>query len=72
MRQAVEQRVDDGGWLVEVLLPRTDAGVAAQLVFVVVVGSGAWWALRKRRDARFLVAAVVLFVLSFFALRTLH
>lgn len=72
MRRAVEQWVEGGGWLVEVLLPRTDAGVAAQLAFVVVTGSVAWWAVRKHRDARFLVGAVVFFVLSLFALRTLH
>lgn len=32
-----EQWVSDGGWLVEILLPRTDAGVLAQAAVVAVV-----------------------------------
>jgi hypothetical protein len=33
----LERWVADGGWLVELLLPRTDAGVAAQAAVVLVV-----------------------------------
>ncbi len=33
----LERRVDEGGWLVELLLPRPDAGVLVQAIVVVVV-----------------------------------
>lgn len=33
----LERRVGEGGWLVELLLPRTDAGVVVQTVLVVAV-----------------------------------
>jgi hypothetical protein len=33
----VERWIGEGGWLVDVLLPRTDAGVAVQAVIAVVV-----------------------------------
>lgn len=33
----LERRVGEGGWLVELLLPRTDAGVLVQAIVVVVV-----------------------------------
>ena len=33
----LERRVAEGGWLVELLLPRTDAGVAVQAVVLAVV-----------------------------------
>lgn len=33
----LERRIGDGGWLVELLLPRTDAGVAVQVAVLAVV-----------------------------------
>ncbi len=33
----LERRVGEGGWLVELLLPRTDAGVLVQAIVVVIV-----------------------------------
>ena len=33
----LERRVSEGGWLVELLLPRTDAGVLVQAVVVIGV-----------------------------------
>lgn len=33
----IERRVGEGGWLVELLLPRTDAGVLVQAVVVLAV-----------------------------------
>ena len=33
----LERRVAEGGWLIELLLPRTDAGVAVQAVVVAAV-----------------------------------
>ena len=37
MTTDLEGRVAEGGWLVELLLPRTDAGAAAQAVALTVV-----------------------------------
>lgn len=67
-----EQWVEEGGWLVEILLPRTDAGVLTQLIVVLSVSGLLLWWLRHDRDLRFLVAAVAFFVLSLFGLRALH
>ncbi len=33
----LERRVGEGGWLVELLLPRTDAGVLVQAVVVIAL-----------------------------------
>jgi hypothetical protein len=38
-----EEWVSKGGWLVEVLLPRTDAGVAFQLIIVLTVSGLLLW-----------------------------
>jgi len=66
-----EQWVSDGGWLVEVLLPRTDAGVAVQAVLVLAV-----FALLARPARRAGVLQLwcggLVFTASLFALRTVH
>jgi hypothetical protein len=67
-----EEWVSEGGWLVELLLPRTDAGVLFQLVFVLVVSGALLWWVRHHRDARFFVGALTFFVLGLFALRAAH
>ncbi len=56
----------------ELLRPRTDDGALAQLVVVLaLVPIGLWWA-RHDGERRWLVVGLTVFVLSWFALRTLH
>lgn len=64
--------ISEGGWLVELLLPRTDAGVAAQLVVVVAVSALLVWRVRRHPDLRFFVLSCSFFVLGLFMLRALH
>lgn len=60
------------GVLGELLRPRTDSGAFVQLVVVLaLIPPGLWWA-RHDADRRWLVVGVAVFVLSWFALRTLH
>ena len=67
----LEQRVSEGGWLVELLLPRTDAGVLAQAAVVCVV-----FALLLRPAVRARLLQLWLGSLTFtaglFMLRALH
>ncbi|CAN5121593.1 hypothetical protein BH23ACT2_BH23ACT2_01910 [soil metagenome] len=56
----------------EVLLPRTDVGVLAQVVAVVAITASALWMLRGSRDAVHLVLGLFLVTMAFFGLRTLH
>jgi len=60
--------------LVELLLPRTDAGVAVQLVLTLVTGVPLFVWLRRRRltEQAWLVGGVITFLLGFFAFRTVH
>ncbi len=58
--------------LMELLLPRTDAGVVAQLV---AFGTGATltlWLIRRRRDLLIFVSGLTLFALALMGLRALH
>lgn len=71
-RVAVEAWVERGGWLVEILLPRTDAGVAAQLAAVGLLGGLLLWITRRRPDVRFAVAPALVLVLLLFGVRALH
>lgn len=57
---------------VDLLLPRTDAGVLAQLSIVLVASGIAIWALRKRPDAALVVIGVTVVTLSLMGLRALH
>ena len=67
----LERWVSDGGWLVELLLPRTDAGVLAQAVGVLVIGAAL---LRPARRAQLLPLWLgsLVFVAGLFALRASH
>lgn len=58
--------------VVEVLLPRTDAGVAAQVVVTVVVAALALWLVRRNRELAWFVAGVTFIWVAFMALRTVH
>lgn len=71
-RERVNEWISEGGWLVELLLPRTDAGVVAQLAAVVLVAALLLWRVRRHADLRLLVAAVTFFVLGLFSLRAMH
>lgn len=61
-----------GGLFRELLLPRTDAGVAAQVVLVAVVGVAAFVAARHNREIRTFVLGCVIFTYAFFGLRAVH
>ncbi len=66
-----EQWVSEGGWLVELLLPRTDAGVLAQaLVVLAVLAVLLRPALRARVFVLWLGSAM--FIAGLFALRASH
>lgn len=67
-----EEWISEGGWLVEVLLPRTDAGVVAQLVVVLAVSALLVWRVRRHPDLRFFVLSLSFFVLGLFVLRAMH
>ena len=71
-RRSVEQWTAEGGWLVELVLPRTDAGVAVQFVLVLMVGLGLVVWLRNRPDARLTVGGATFLLLMLMALRGLH
>lgn len=66
-----EEWVSEGGWLVEILLPRTDAGVAVQAVVVgVVFALGLRGAVRHGLVRLWLGA--LLFTAGLFMLRAIH
>jgi hypothetical protein len=56
----------------DVLLPRTDAGVAAQAAVAVIVLAGAFFAVRRNRELRQFVTGLAVMTLAFFGLRALH
>ncbi|MEA3503088.1 MAG: hypothetical protein U9R47_09965 [Actinomycetota bacterium] len=58
--------------MIDVLLPATDAGVAAQ--FTVVLGCGLVGLLvtRRNRDLRLLIVGVTLLLVALMALRAVH
>lgn len=66
----LERRVADGGWLVDLLLPSTDAGVAAQAavisVLLLLVRPARWVGLLQ------LWAGVAVFTAGLFVLRAAH
>jgi hypothetical protein len=67
----LERWVSDGGWLVDLLLPRTDAGVLAQAVVVIAVLA---LLLRPALQARLLPLWLGsgMFIAGLFALRASH
>ncbi|MEZ5383251.1 MAG: hypothetical protein R2754_15835 [Microthrixaceae bacterium] len=56
----------------ELLMPTTDAGVAAQVVGLMVLGLGAAVLARGRRELQTFIAGVVTLGLALMALRILH
>ena len=61
-----------GGFFRELLLPRTDAGVAAQVVLVAIVGASAFVLARRNREIRTFVLGCVIITYAFFGLRAVH
>jgi hypothetical protein len=58
--------------MVELLLPRTDAGALAQTVTAAVVYTGALVAVRRNRDLLWFVGGLATLTFAWFALRTIH
>ena len=58
--------------MVELLLPRTDAGVAMQLVLAIGFFGVALVAVRRHRDVRTFVLGLAFMTAAWFALRTVH
>lgn len=58
--------------LVELALPRTDAGAFAQVVLAVPIFSLALWRVRHNPDLRTFVAGLAMLTFAWFAVRTLH
>ena len=56
----------------DLLLPRTDAGVAIQVVTAATVYLGALLATRRSPEVRQLTIGLATITAAFFALRTLH
>lgn len=67
-----EEWISEGGWLVEILLPRTDAGVMVQLIVVLAASALLVWRVRRHSELRFFVVSCSVFVLGLFMLRALH
>ncbi len=67
----LERRVGEGGWLIELLLPRTDAGVLVQAVVVALVFA---LLLRPARRAALLQLWLgsAVFVAGLFMIRAAH
>jgi len=71
MRPELERRVSEGGFLIELLLPRTDAGVLAQVVTVAIIAALLWRPARRIGLLQLWVGVVV-FTGGLMALRALH
>jgi len=56
----------------ELLLPRTDAGVAVQILGGAAAWVGAMWLVRRRREGRIFVVGVGVLVAALAALRVVH
>lgn len=70
---AVTRRVPAGAGLVDELLqPRTDAGVLAQVVLLVVLVALGVWRTWHEPDLRRLVLGIGVFVLGLMGLRAAH
>lgn len=67
----LERWVSEGGWLVELLLPRTDAGVLAQAAAVAVLFALAWRPARRAEVLQLWSGAAV-FTAGLFMLRAVH
>lgn len=58
--------------MVDLLLPRTDAGALAQAVTAAVLYTGALVAVRRNPDMLWFVGGLATLTLAWFALRTVH
>jgi hypothetical protein len=58
--------------VVDLLLPRTDAGALAQAVTAAVLYTGALVAVRRNRDLLWFVGGLATLTFAWFALRTVH
>jgi hypothetical protein len=67
----LERWVGEGGWLVDLLLPRTDRGVLVQAVIVVVVHALLYRPARRAQLLQLWVGSLA-FVAGMFALRASH
>ena len=67
----LEQWVGEGGWLVELLLPRTDAGVAVQAVVLSLVFAALFRCARRNALLQ-LWAGLLVFTAGLFVLRGAH
>jgi hypothetical protein len=56
----------------ELFLPRTDAGVAAQVAVVLVVAIGVGMAVRRERSLVLLTSGLALVLLGLMGMRALH
>ena len=62
-----------GDLLLDIALPRTDAGVAAQWIAIAVIWPVALVAVRNRsRDIKLFVVGLAVLNVALFALRTVH
>lgn len=67
----LERWVGEGGWLVELLLPRTDAGVLAQAVAVAVVFALLLRPARRAQLTQLWIGSAT-FTAGLFMLRAMH
>lgn len=67
----LERRVSEGGWLIELLLPRTDAGVVAQAAVVALL-FGILARPARRAGLLQLWAGALMLVAGLFVLRGAH
>jgi hypothetical protein len=67
----LERLVGEGGWLVELLLPRTDAGVLVQAIVVVLVLALLYRPARRAALVQLWVGGAV-FTAGLFVLRASH
>jgi hypothetical protein len=58
--------------MLDLLLPRTDAGALAQTVTAAAVYTGALVAVRRHRDLLWFVGGLATLTFAWFALRTVH
>ena len=58
--------------MADLLLPRTDAGVLAQVIGAVVIFGALAFAVRRKRDLLVFVAGLTTITAAWFALRTVH
>ena len=67
----LQRRVSEGGWLVELLLPRTDAGVLVQAVVVVALLALLYRPARRAALLQLWIGLAV-FTTGLFVLRASH